>query len=216
MWKFQGQGSNPCHSSHNTRSLTPRPPGNSPFWAITSTSGEPWQVLGWLPEPDSPSSSLQTLQVQPANLSFRVLHYHFLFGVQILPTPSWDQNTWSPSSSLPFLAPQRQAHRSLSPLTLLRKLSGAGAAAGHWLGSTRSLYLGMSPRSLRSGQVLGRGSTRDLHGLLWVRCDGHLNSCFLFQLKSPSSLSASEYRHNICPATGRRLGTGSILEFSSK
>ena len=29
MWKFLGQGWNPCHSSDNTRSLTVRPSGNS-------------------------------------------------------------------------------------------------------------------------------------------------------------------------------------------
>ena len=30
MWKFPGQGWNLCHSSDSARSLTARPPGNSP------------------------------------------------------------------------------------------------------------------------------------------------------------------------------------------
>jgi len=36
MWKFPGQGMNPCHSSDNAKSLTPRPPGNSNFIILNS------------------------------------------------------------------------------------------------------------------------------------------------------------------------------------
>ena len=31
MWKFPGQGSNPCHSNKNTKSLTARSPGKFSF-----------------------------------------------------------------------------------------------------------------------------------------------------------------------------------------
>ena len=39
MWNFLGQGSNPSHSSDNTRSLTPRLPGNSIILFFKTTSG---------------------------------------------------------------------------------------------------------------------------------------------------------------------------------
>ena len=41
MWKFPGQGLNPCHSSDNARSLTNRPPGNSYYDQILKTGPYP-------------------------------------------------------------------------------------------------------------------------------------------------------------------------------
>ena len=38
MWKFQSQGSNPCHNSNNVRSLITGPPGNSHLFLLNRTT----------------------------------------------------------------------------------------------------------------------------------------------------------------------------------